>query len=151
MASVSSIIDDLLPTSAQVAEVRGRYPYIISSLPNFASIGLELLILRVTDHLLVWTLQVQKFLGELEGLKTQLESKKAEAQKVIRSKMKDLHQLIDKWETRFLDTMAETLDEKIEGVTKQVRYLNLRGWKAGKRFVFLFIVLILHHSARFFV
>jgi len=64
---------------------------------------------------------MQRFLGELDGLKSKLESKKVEAQKVIRSKMKDLHALIDKWETRFLDTMAETLDEKIEGIGKQVR------------------------------
>jgi phosphatidylinositol 4-kinase len=63
--------------------------------------------------------EVQKFLVELDGLKSKLEHKKAEAQKVISSKMKDLHQLIDKWETRLLDTMAETLDEKIEGIAKQ--------------------------------
>lgn len=35
--------------------------------------------------------------------------------------MKDLHQLIDKWESRFLDTASETIDEKIEGLSKQVR------------------------------
>lgn len=64
---------------------------------------------------------MQAFLTELETIKSSLEKKKAEAQKVIRSKMQDLHQLIAKWETRFLDTMAETLDEKIEGVAKQVR------------------------------
>jgi len=64
---------------------------------------------------------MQRFLGELDLLKIKLEGKKTEAQKVIRSKMKDLHVLIDKWETRFLDTMAETLDEKIEGIVKQVR------------------------------
>ena len=50
--------------------------------------------------------------------------------------MKDLHQLIDKWEARFFDTMAETLDEKIEGIAKQVRsdvfWAKIRGrWSAS--------------------
>lgn len=75
-----------------------------------------------------------KFLGELDGVKGKLEHKKSEAQKVIQKKMKDLHQLIDKWETRLLDTMAETLDEKIEGIVKQVRV------EASKPTFFVFLI-----------
>ena len=79
---------------------------------------------------------------ELDGLKSKLEHKKAEAQKVISSKMKDLHQLIDKWETRLLDTMAETLDEKIEGIAKQVR--NERQKRYFEWFPFEPEVIVLH-------
>lgn len=38
--------------------------------------------------------------------------------------MRDLHQLVDKWETRFLDTVRETIDEKIEGIIKQEELLR---------------------------
>lgn len=53
-----------------------------------------------------------------------MELKKQEARKTIKSKMKDLHNLIDKWEVRFLDTVNETIDEKLESVSKQEEMLK---------------------------
>ena len=86
-------------------------------------------------------MKVTKFLTDLEGLITKLEGKKVEARKVIQSKMSDLHQLIDKWETRFLDTMTETLDEKIETINKQVRLSAVGGQSANeKRSLFCFFL-----------
>lgn len=83
---------------------------------------LEQVLLNFKIYLIFYKLEF--FLVELEDLKNQLEMKKSESKKIIHSKMADLHQLIEKWEIRFLDTMNETLDEKIEGVTKQVRNYN---------------------------
>jgi hypothetical protein len=67
---------------------------------------------------------VEEFLVTLGELKLKLQRKKEEAHKVIRSKMKDLHHLIDKWESRYLDTATETIDEKIENITKQGEKLS---------------------------
>lgn len=125
MATVGSFNDDPLPTSEQVAEVRGfQRPNLFQSAVaanSYPPPTLPTPILTPLSPLTTRTPQVTKFLAELEGLTTKLEGKKLEARKVIQSKMSDLHQLIDKWETRFLDTMAETLDEKIETINKQVR------------------------------
>lgn len=53
------------------------------------------------------------------------------SKQVISEKIKELHFLIDKWEQRFIDTAQETMDEKIDKLTKQVRpfllvYLTLQ-------------------------
>jgi gas vesicle protein len=56
----------------------------------------------------------------LENFQKKLEQKKKAAREVIKDKMKELHQLINKWEQRFLDTAKETLDDKIEVLHQQV-------------------------------
>jgi hypothetical protein len=68
--------------------------------------------------------QVEEFFPVLESFQKKLEQKKKAAREVIKDKMKELHQLINKWEQRFLDTAKETLDDKIEVLRQQEEKLR---------------------------
>jgi hypothetical protein len=66
------------------------------------------------------TVKIDKFLPEVALLKQKLKKKKSTSKQVIAEKMKELHQLVDKWEQRLVETASETITEKIEKLAKQV-------------------------------
>jgi len=75
---------------------------------------------------------IDKFLPEVALLKQKLKRKRTAARQVIGEKMKELHQLVDKWEQRFLDTASETITEKVEKLGKQERHLKILSGKMSQ-------------------
>lgn len=65
-------------------------------------------------------------------LKQKLKKKRAISKQVISDKMKELHQLVDKWEQRLIDTASETISEKIEKLVKQVLVLVVSFYPKGE-------------------